>query len=151
MTAAPILLVEDAEDDVFFFQHAVKKAGIANPLQVVKDGQEALDYLLRAGKFTDPVKYAPPSLIFLDLKLPRVMGLEVLRRIREQPELRKLIVLVLTSSVSDLDMAKAYELGANAYLVKPPESGRLAAILQSVKDFWLTHNHPPPARETLIQ
>jgi two-component system response regulator len=150
MNATPILLIEDGEDDVFFFQHAVKKAGIANPLQVAKDGQEALDYLAGTGKFADFEKYPPPTLIFLDLKLPRVMGFEVLRRIREQPEWRKLIVLVLTSSASDADMAKAYELGANAYLVKPPESGRLAVILQAVKDFWLTHNHTPP-REIAIQ
>lgn len=143
MTTTTVLLVEDDPNDVFFFQNVWKKAGIANPLRVAKDGQEALDYLEGAGEFADRDKYPLPCLTILDLKLPRVMGLEVLKRIRELPALRKLIVIVLSSSLSDEDISEVYEFGGNAYLVKPPEMGRLADIVQAIKHFWLTHNHAP--------
>ena len=143
MTTTTVLLVEDDPNDVFFFQNVWKKAGIVNPLRVAKDGQEALDYLEGAGEFADRDKYPLPCLTILDLKLPRVMGLEVLKRIREHPALRKLIVIVLSSSLSDEDISEVYELGGNAYLVKPPEMGRLADIVKAIKHFWLTHNHAP--------
>jgi CheY-like chemotaxis protein len=144
MTTGAILLVEDDPNDVFFFQTVMKKLGITNPLRVAHDGGEAIDYLEGAGKFADREAYPLPCITLLDLKLPRIMGLEVLERIRGQPELRKHIIVVLTSSRSAHDMARAYELGANAYLVKPPEMDELADVLQAIKHFWLTHNHPPP-------
>jgi two-component system response regulator len=143
MTTTTVLLVEDDPNDAFFFENVWKKAGILNPLRVAKDGQEALDYLEGAGEFADRDKYPLPSLTILDLKLPRVMGIQVLKRIREQPALRKLIVIVLTSSVSDADISQVYELGANAYLVKPSEMDGLADIVRAIKHFWLTHNHAP--------
>ena len=139
-----ILLVEDEATDAFFFERAMKKAGVANPLRVATDGQQALDYLEGRGKFADRETYPLPCLIVLDLKMPGTTGFEVLERIRGQPDLRKLVVVVLTSSVSDDDIAKAYELGANAYLVKPPDSAELVNIVQAIKQFWLTHNHAPP-------
>lgn len=135
-----ILLVEDEPDSVFFFQHVVKKLGITNPVQVATDGQEALDYLLGAGKFSDRVLFPRPGLIVLDLKLPRVTGLEVLRQIRANPGLRSLIVVMLTSSASDDDIAKAYDLGVNGYLVKPSALEDLTTMVQALRDFWLTHN-----------
>lgn len=143
MTTATVLLVEDDPNDVFFFQTVWKKAGIVNPLRVANDGQEALDYLEGAGEFADRDKYPLPSLTILDLKLPRVMGIQVLKRIREHPALRKLIVIVLSASASDADIAEVYELGANAYLMKPPEMDQLADIVRAIKHFWLTHNHAP--------
>ena len=143
MTATTVLLVEDDPNDVFFFETVWKKAGIVNPLRVATDGREALDYLEGAGEFADRDKYPLPSLTILDLNLPRVMGIQVLKRIREQPALRKLIVIVLTSSENDADISEVYELGANAYLVKPPEMDLLAEIVQAIKHFWLTHNHAP--------
>jgi len=103
-----ILLVEDEATDAFFFERAMKKAGVVNPLRVVTDGQQALDYLEGRGKFADRDTYPLPCLIVLDLKMPGTTGFEVLERIRGQPDLRKLVVVVLTSSVSDDDIAKAY-------------------------------------------
>lgn len=146
MTTKTILLVEDEPNDVIFFEHMIKKAAIANPLQITRDGVEALNYLKGTDKFADREIYPLPCLIILDLKLPRATGFEVLKYIREHPVLRRLIAVVLTSSASEEDIAKAYELGANAYLVKPSNSTQLADIVQSIKHFWLTHNHPPPLR-----
>jgi CheY-like chemotaxis protein len=146
-----ILLVEDEENDAFFFQRSMEKANIANPLQIATDGQQALDYLHGAGEFVDRDKFPFPSLVVLDLKLPRAHGFEVLAHIRQHPSLRKLIVVVLTSSVNEEDIAKAYELGANAYLVKPSDTGKLLDIIQSIKLFWLTHNHAPPIQIQPVQ
>lgn len=138
----PILLVEDQPDTVFLFQHTVKKLGIANLVQVATDGQEALDYLKGTGKFGDRSIYPMPGLVLLDLKLPREPGLEVLRQIRADPHLRRLIVVVLTSSASDYDIGSAYDQGANAYLVKPMELHDLAKMVEAIRDFWLTQNRP---------
>jgi two-component system response regulator len=135
-----ILLVEDEEGDVLLFERALKKAGIANPLRVAKTGQEALDYLAGAGEYADRQRFPQPGLILLDLKLPYVMGLDVLKWIRQQPELRTIIVIVLTSSEHEADIQKAYELGANAYLVKPAVPTQLADMAQAIKHFWLMHN-----------
>ena len=145
-----ILLVEDDPNDVFFFKHSVQKAGIFNPVLVASDGREALDCLEGAGRFADREKYPVPCLVVLDLKLPGLSGLEFLRYLREKPELRKLIVVVLTSSLSGADIAQAYELGANAYLVKPSDPDQLTRIVQAIKDFWLTHNLPPQINENQL-
>lgn len=142
-----ILLVEDEPNDAFFFEHSLKHAGVENLLRVVRDGVEALEYLQGAGKFADREKFPLPSLVLLDLKLPRATGFEVLEYMRDHPELRRLIVVVLTSSSSHRDIIKSYDLGANAYLVKPSDSRQLAQIVKTIKDFWLTHNHPPPRAE----
>ena len=139
-----ILLVEDEPADAFFFERAMKKAGVANPLQVASDGKQALDYLEGGGKFADRKKYPLPCLIVLDLKMPGTTGFEVLEQIRNRPGSQKPIVVVLTSSVSDEDIARAYDLGANAYLVKPADTTELADIVQAIKHFWLTYNHAPP-------
>jgi CheY-like chemotaxis protein len=144
MNSTPILLVEDEPDSVFFFQHAAEKVELTNPVRVAKDGQEALDYLEGSGEFGDREKHPLPGLVILDLKLPRATGFEVLRRVRANTGLRKLIVVILTSSASDDDIDKAYALGVNAYLVKPLQLADLITIVQAVKTFWLTHNHPPP-------
>jgi len=148
----PILLVEDEPNDAFFFEHCLREAGIANRLRVARDGFEALDYLKGAGKFADREAHPLPCLVVLDLKLPGKTGFEVLEQMRLEPGLRRMIVLVLTSSSSDRDIAKSYDLGANAYLIKPSDTRELARIVQTLKDFWLTYNHPPPpARLTLAQ
>ena len=137
-----ILQVEDDPNDVFFLKHAMKKAGVANPIQVAKDGQEAIDYLQGAGKFADRGKFPFPCLVLLDLKLPYVMGLDVLKWIREQPGMA-LVVLLLTASGEEADIAAAYRLGANGFLVKPSEASKLQDIAKAIKDFWLTHNTLP--------
>src|SRR5690349_22248738 len=138
-----ILQVEDDPNDVFLFNHAVKKVGVTNPMQVAGDGQEAIDYLSGTGKFADRADFPLPGLILLDLKLPFVMGLDVLKWIRQTPELSP-IVVILSSSSDETDIASAYRLGANAYLVKPAEVSKLEGMARSINDFWLMQNTPPP-------
>jgi CheY-like chemotaxis protein len=143
MMAQPILHVEDREEDVFLLQYAFKRAEINNPVQVAANGQEAIDYLAGAGKFSNRSQFPLPCLVLLDLKLPHKMGLEVLEWIRQQPALKALVVIVLTSSIDSGDIRRAYGLGANAYLVKPSDTGTLADMCMALKHFWLVHNTPP--------
>jgi two-component system response regulator len=138
-----ILQVDDDANDIFLLQHAMKKVGVTNPIQVATDGQEAIDYLRGIGKFTDREKFPFPGLLLMDLKLPYVMGLDVLRWIRTQPR-TPLMVLVLTASAEDDDIAEAYRLGANAFLTKPSEASKLEDMVRAIKAFWLTHNTLPP-------
>ncbi len=128
-----ILLVEDNEDDVFIFQRAFKQAQISQPLQVVSDGQEAIDYFLGRGRFADRMQYPLPVLVLLDLKLPLKHGLEVLHAIRSQPASADTCVIVLTSSAEERDLQRAQELRAYAYLVKPPTRRTLVEVLASVQ------------------
>ena len=139
----PILLVEDEEGDVFFMQQAMQKTGVLNPLQVASDGQMAIDYFKGTGKFANREEFPLPCLVLLDLKLPRVMGLDVLKWIRQQPEVAA-IVVILSASREEADIATAYRLGANGYLVKPHDLNQLTDMAKSIKDFWLTQNTPPP-------
>jgi CheY-like chemotaxis protein len=136
-----ILHVEDDENDVLLTRHAMEKAGVVNPVQVACDGQQAIDYLKGEGKFANRAEFPLPYLVLLDLKLPYVPGIDVLKFIR-QAHLPALVV-VLTSSDSQADIAEAYHFGANGYIVKPNESARLFEIAKAIKDFWLTLNRPP--------
>src|ERR1700691_1153119 len=142
-----ILLVEDEEGDVFFMRQALKKADVLNPLQVASDGQEAIDYFKAAGKFANREEFPLPYLVLLDLKLPRVMGLDVLKWIRQQPEVAA-IVVILSASQEETDIATAYRLGANGYLVKPHDLNHLTDMAKSIKDFWLTQNIFPAGSST---
>jgi len=137
-----ILQVEDDPNDVFLFQHAMTKAGVDNPVRVVTDGQQAIDYLQGAGKFADREKFPFPCLVLLDLKLPYVMGLDVLKWIRKAHG-PALIVLMLTASGEEADIVAAYRRGANGFLVKPPEASKLQDMVKAIKDFWLTNNTLP--------
>jgi CheY-like chemotaxis protein len=139
MQARPILLVEDDENDVFLFQRAAKKAGIAGPVHVVRDGREAIDFLQGASQFTDRRESPLPGLVLLDLKLPFVMGLDVLKWIRQESGLTP-IVVILSSSQANEDIAAAYRLGANGYLVKPAGVSTLEDMLKAINDFWLKQN-----------
>jgi CheY-like chemotaxis protein len=141
MTRA-ILLVEDDENDVLVMTMALKKVGLTGPIRVAGDGREAQDYLSGAGKFADRDEYPLPYVVLLDLKLPRVPGLEVLKWLRERPEFDPTIVLVLTSSPMPEDIERAYHLRANAYLVKPAGLEKLFLMAQAIKDFWFVQNHP---------
>ncbi|HWV98983.1 MAG TPA: response regulator [Candidatus Acidoferrum sp.] len=138
----PILQVDDDPNDVFLLKHALAKAGVTNPIQVATDGQEAIDYVKGTGRFADREKFPLPCLVLLDLKLPYVMGLEVLKWIRQQRE-TTLIVILLTASAEDTDIATAYRLGANAFLTKPSKASKLEDMAKAIKDFWLTHNTLP--------
>jgi CheY-like chemotaxis protein len=146
-TNKAILLVEDNEDDAFLMQRALKAAGIANPLFIVEDGQQAIDYLSGTGAFAERSKHPLPAIVLLDLKLPMKGGLEVLEWIRKQPELENVVVVVLTSSSEPSDLKRAYHLGANSYVTKPPTSGQLTDLAKAFKWYWLEFNRFEPGSE----
>jgi CheY-like chemotaxis protein len=131
-----ILVVEDTEDDVFFLKRALREAAIVQPLRVVVDGQQALDYLAGRGEYADRAQYPLPALILLDLKLPYVMGLDVLRWIRQRPEFNHVPVAVLTSSQQDSDLTATHRLGGNAYLIKPPTREKLLDLMRTLGGDW---------------
>jgi len=135
-----LLLVEDSEHDVFLMRRALNQAEIRNPLYVATDGQQAIDYLAGNGEFSDRETYPFPALVFLDLKLPLKSGHEVLDWIREEARLEELVVVVLTSSDEPSDINRAYKLGANSYLVKPPSLVQLRDLAKSFKWYWLQYN-----------
>jgi CheY-like chemotaxis protein len=139
-TNRALLLVEDNEDDVFLMKRALKSARVVNPLLVVEDGQEALDYLGGAGKFADRDQYPLPAVVFLDLKLPFISGHDVLAWIRRQKEFESMVVIVLTSSNEASDLSRCYALGANSYLVKPPTPEQLDDLAKAFKWYWLEYN-----------
>lgn len=139
-TNRAILLVEDNEDDAFLMQRALKSAGISNPLQLVEDGHEAVEYLSGHGQYSNREQHPVPAIVFLDLKLPLKRGLDVLAWIRSQPELKGLIVVVLTSSNEPSDLREAYRLGANSYIVKPPTASQLLDLAKAFKWYWLEFN-----------
>jgi CheY-like chemotaxis protein len=139
-TSGAILLVEDNEDDVFLMKRALKAAGIINPLHIVEDGQQAIDYLSGTGAYSDRQVHPLPVVVFLDLKLPMKRGLDVLSWIREQTELQNLVVVVLTSSNEPSDLKEAYRLGANSYVVKPPTATQLVELAKAFKWYWLEFN-----------
>jgi len=145
VTTRAILLVEDDENDVLVMTMALEKAGLTCPIRVASDGREAQDYLSGAGIFADRHEYPLPYLIFLDLKLPRVMGLEVLKWVRERPEFDSIIVLILSSSSMPEDIQGAYHLHANGYLVKPYSLEKLEHMTQAIKEFWFGQNQPSVA------
>lgn len=137
--AVPTFLVaEDTENDVILLRHAFAKAGLNVPLNVVRDGQEAIDCLKdcrTSGAF--------PALLLLDIHMPKYDGFEVLQWIREQPGLRRLVVIIFTTSTLAADMNRAYDLGANAFLTKPIDTGGLANLMTALYDFWVGFNKRP--------
>lgn len=137
MKSTTILVVEDNEDDAFFTTRALRDMGIVNPVQLVEDGQQAVDYLAGTGKYADRTQHPLPMLVFLDLKLPFKSGHEVLSWIRRQPEFEKLIVVVLTSSNEPVDLTRAYRAGANSYMVKPATREQLSELAKSFNLKWL--------------
>jgi len=144
-----ILLVEDDANDIYFMKRAAREAGIPDSLKVAQDGQEAVDYLGGLGEYADRQRFPLPCLVLLDLKLPRVMGFEVLKWIRQQPALKSIIVVVLTSSDLGPDVDQAYQLGANSYLVKPPTPDKLTEMITRIKQYWLDLNRHAPERAEL--
>ncbi|MCA9212736.1 MAG: response regulator [Planctomycetales bacterium] len=138
-----ILLVEDQEADVQLILRALTKGGIANPIHVVRDGQEALDYFSGEGQFADRNRFPIPGLILLDLKLPKVNGLQVLEQLKQTEELKRIPVIVLTSSSESKDVNRAYDVGANSYLVKPVQFSAFCEVVTQIKLYWLLLNEPP--------
>ena len=136
----PILLVEDNRDDVLFIKRAMEKAGIVNPLHVASDGKDAIEYLEKIIANSTIARHPLPALVLLDLQLPCVRGMDVLKWIREQAALRTLIVIIHSSSHLDVDIAEAYRLGANSFLVKAPASAELIRMMKLIKEYWLELN-----------
>lgn len=145
MTDKPyiVLLVEDDPNDVLLIRRAFRKSDVANPIQVVGDGEEAIAYLSGRGPYADRERYPLPVLLLLDLKLPRKSGFEVLEWLRQQPGLKRLPVVVLTSSAETPDVNRAYDLGANSYLVKPVRFEGLLRMVQTLNLYWLIINEKP--------
>jgi CheY-like chemotaxis protein len=148
MTAAdvrPILLAEDNANDVELTLLALRENRVLNEVVVMRDGAETLDYLYGRNGFAGRHR-GTPSLILLDLKMPKVDGLEVLRQIKRDPQLRTIPVVVLTSSREEQDLVESYDLGVNAYVVKPVEFREFIDAVKRLGGFWAVVNEPPPAR-----
>ena len=143
MDKKSILLVEDNPDDEILTVRALKKNNILNDIIVVRDGAEALDYLFGAGSYADRDMTVMPQLILLDLKLPKIDGLEVLRRVRGNEKTRLLPVVVLTSSSEEQDMIESYSLGANSYIRKPVDFNRFSEAVKNLGLYWLVLNESP--------
>lgn len=135
-----ILLVEDEENDVFLMRRAFVKSSFEVDLRVAPDGREAMRYLRGEGQYSDREQHPLPCLTLLDLNLPYVHGLEVLKQIRDEPELRKLIVVVLTSSLADSDIDRAYDLGANSFVTKPNSLEGFEELAEDIGRYWLRRN-----------
>jgi CheY-like chemotaxis protein len=139
----PILLVEDESNDIVLVQRAFARANILNPLEIVRDGDEAVDYLGGTGSYGDRQQHPFPSIVLLDLKLPRRPGLDVLRWTRDRPGLKRMPIIILTSSRQNTEIDRAYELGANSFLVKPVTFEDLLNLIKVLKAYWLTLNEYP--------
>jgi len=146
----PILLVEDNPKDLELTLIALERSQLANDVIVVEDGAEALDYLYRRGKYAD-LPPGKPAVVLLDLKLPKVDGLEVLKEIRDSTELRSLPVVMLTSSREEQDLVRSYELGVNAYVVKPVEFREFVKAIADLGIFWAVLNEPPPGHTKVLR
>jgi two-component system response regulator len=140
---AEILLVEDNPNDLELALHAFKKNGLADRIRVVRDGAEALDFLFRREAFAGLEAAEYPKVILLDLKLPKIDGIEVLRQIKRDPKMRRLPVVVLTSSRQDQDIDECYNLGVNSYIVKPVDFEKFMAAATILGAYWLSFNQPP--------
>ena len=140
-----ILLVEDNDDDAQLTLRALKLNHVANRVDVVRDGAEALDYLFCRGAYSVRDPRVLPQVVLLDLKLPKVTGMEVLEQIRREPRTKWLPVVILTSSTGESDLARCYDLGANSYIRKPVDFTRFMEAVNSLGLYWLTLNEKPPA------
>ena len=146
----PILLVEDNPNDLELTLIALAKSQLANEVVVVRDGAEALDYLHRRGEFRERTA-GNPAVVLLDLKLPKVDGLEVLREIRHTDALKSIPVVMLTSSTEEQDVVRSYELGVNAYVVKPVDFTEFVRAIADLGIFWAVLNEPPPGSRRYVK
>ncbi|MFZ5453363.1 MAG: response regulator [Thermodesulfobacteriota bacterium] len=141
---AHILLVEDNRLDIELTLDAFREARLGNTIHVSKNGEEALAYLFGQGEYADRQQYPLPDIILLDLKMPGLDGFEVLRQVKSAPELKRLIVIILTSSREEGDLALSYDCGANSYLVKPVSFEGFLKVVEQVQSYWLILNVAPP-------
>jgi two-component system, response regulator len=142
-TDVDILLVEDNPDDLELTMHALRREHLANNIFTVRDGEEALEYLFCNGRFDDRDFDHPPRLVLLDLKLPKLNGLEVLKRIKQDARTRAVPVVILTSSKEERDLVASYNMGANSYIQKPVDFDRFREIVRSTGLYWMVINQRP--------
>ena len=138
-----ILLVEDNQDDMDLALHALKQGKLANNIVVARDGEEALDFLFCRGAFAQRSFDHPPKLVLLDLKLPKVDGMEVLKQVKSDPRTRTIPIVIMTSSKEERDLVAGYNLGANSYIQKPVDFDQFRETVKSVGLYWLVINQPP--------
>jgi CheY-like chemotaxis protein len=141
-----ILLIDDSEDDLILVRRSFIKAGVLNPLMTVTSGDQAIAYLSGSGKYANRAEYPLPGLILLDIKMPGMDGFEVLRWVRNQPDLKTLRIVMLTSSDELRDMNQAYQLGANSFLIKPLDFERFVEISQALCGYWLWMDKGEPQK-----
>jgi two-component system response regulator len=139
-----ILLVEDNQDDMDLALHALRREKLANRVFAVRDGEEALDFLFCRGTFAHRMFNRPPKLVLLDLKLPKVDGLEVLKQLKGDARTRNIPIVIMTSSKEERDMVSGYDLGANSYIQKPVDIDQFRETVKNVGLYWLVVNQPPP-------
>ena|SRR5258706_10972366 len=145
MLCESILLAEDNEDHITLIRRAFGRGGLCNPLFVVRDGEQAIAYLKGEGQFTNRDEFPLPSLLLLDLKMPNKNGFEVLEWVRKQPQLTGLRVVVLTTSEEQHDINRAYQMGANSFLVKPMNIEDFFRLTEAIKGYWLWMSETPDA------
>ena len=146
-----ILLVEDNKDDLELALHALRKERLANRIQIARDGEEALDFLFCRGEFSDRSLNHQPRLVLLDLKLPKVDGMEVLKQLKSDPRTKNIPVVILTSSKEERDLVSSYNLGANSYIQKPVDFDQFRETVKQVGLYWLVVNQAPVIENLLHQ
>ena len=139
-----ILLVEDNQDDMDLALHALKREKLVNHIFVARDGEEALDFLFCRGSFARRSFEHPPKLVLLDLKLPKVDGMEVLKQVKSDPRTKNIPIVIMTSSKEERDLVSGYNLGANSYIQKPVDFDQFRETVKSVGPYWLVINQPAP-------
>jgi CheY-like chemotaxis protein len=138
-----ILLVEDNQDDMDLAVHALRREKLANNIFVARDGEEALDFIFCRGAFAQRSFEQPPKLVLLDLKLPKVDGMEVLKQVKSDPRTRTIPIVIMTSSKEERDLVASYNLGANSYIQKPVDFDQFRETVKTVGLYWLVINQPP--------
>lgn len=142
--AIEILLVEDDSNDLTLALHALREEHLSNKIHIARDGEEALDFLFCRGAFQDRDPDACPKLVLLDLKLPKIGGLDVLDQVRATPRTRTLPVVILTSSRQEEDLSRGYHLGVNSFIQKPVEFSQFRQVIKQLGYYWIVVNQPPP-------
>jgi CheY-like chemotaxis protein len=144
-----ILLVEDSEDDMNLFMHVLRAEKLANKIHVVRDGEEALDFLFCRGAFAGRTFDSPPKLVLLDLNLPKVDGIEVLRQVKADPRTKTIPIIIMTTSKEERDLVAGYDLGANSFIQKPVDFDQFREIVKTIGLYWLVINQSPVAADSV--